>query len=226
MTFEAFPASETTRRILEREHAAARREREDRKRARGTGGGRPRRQAPADFRTSERHRTSYLSIGADQGRFLFMTAVATGARHIVEFGSSFGISTLYLAAAAEVTGGRVTGSEYHGPKAEKARASLREAGLDAFAEIRVGDARETFGDLASGIDLLFLDGAKDLYLEILLMLEPKLSERALVVADNVAGMDDDDPFLRHIAGPGYTTTMPVFAKGAFSYSLRLARQGA
>lgn len=78
--------------VLAREHAAAAPRRAKRRAARtGTG--------PVDFRTSDRHRITYLAIGPDQGRWLYGVVLATAAREIVEFGSSFGISTLYLAAA-------------------------------------------------------------------------------------------------------------------------------
>src|SRR5690606_13835429 len=87
-----------------------------------------------DFRTSELHRSSYLSISRAQGRFLYSAARAIGARHIVEFGTSHGISTLYLAAAARETGGRVIGSEFHADKIVRARANLAEAGLGDLVE--------------------------------------------------------------------------------------------
>ena len=108
-----------------------------------------------------------------------------GAKRIVEFGSSFGVSTLYLAAAAKDTGGRVIGTEMEASKAERARANLEEAGLADIAEIRVGDALETLKDLDGRVDLLFLDGWKDLYVPIARMMEPKLRPGALLLADNL-----------------------------------------
>ncbi|HDO52560.1 MAG TPA: methyltransferase, partial [Rhizobiales bacterium] len=114
-----------------------------------------------------------------------LCAKAIGATHIVEFGSSFGISTLYLAAAAKDTGGRVTGTEMEASKAEKARANLEEAGLADYAEIKVGDALETLKDLDGPVDLLFLDGWKDLYVPVAKLMEPKLRPGSLLLADNV-----------------------------------------
>lgn len=127
----------------------------------------------------------YLSIEPAMGVFLNLCAKAIGATHIVEFGSSFGISTLYLAAAAKDTGGRVTGTEMEASKAEKARANLEEAGLADYAEIRVGDALETLKDLDGPVDLLFLDGWKDLYVPVAKLMEPKLRPGSLLLADNV-----------------------------------------
>lgn len=206
---------------LAREHAAAKAMREARM-------AQPRDGAPSphtlDFRTSEAHRTQYLSIGPRMGRFLYNSARAIGARTIVEFGTSFGISTLYLAAAAADTGGKVTGSEFHPEKAEKARSNLTAAGLSAQADIRVGDARETLSSVEGPIDLLFLDGAKDLYLDILKMLEDRLRPGALVITDNADHLPEDEGFLRHVGDESgrYLTTLIGFHKGLASQSLVLS----
>lgn len=177
-----------------------------------------------DFRTSEAHKMQYLSIGPRMGRFLYNSARAVGARNIVEFGTSFGISTIYLAAAAADTGGKVTGSEFHPNKAEKARSNLADAGLSAQAEIRVGDAMETLKSIEGPIDLLFLDGAKDLYIEILKMLEDRLRPGAFVITDNADHLPQDEGFL-HYVGEGssrYLTTLIGFRKGLASQSLVLS----
>lgn len=205
---------------LAREHAVAKAIRETRMAQPRDEGAPPQ---TLDFRTSEAHRTQYLSIGPRMGRFLYNSARAIGARTIVEFGTSFGISTMYLAAAAADTGGRVTGSEFHSNKAEKARSNLADAGLSVHAEIRVGDARETLEPIEGPIDLLFLDGEKDLYIEILKMLENRLLPGALVIADNADRLPEDEGFLRHV-GEGsdrYLTTLLGFHKGLVSQSLVL-----
>lgn len=204
--------------VLEREHGAAAEQRRNRP-PRGEGAPSPARE---DFRTSEFFRTSYLSVGPEQGRFLYIAARATAARRIVEFGSSFGVSTLYLAAAARDTGGRVTGSEYHEEKAARAEANLREAGLADVAEIRRGDALSTLAGLDGPVDLLFLDGAKDLYLPVLKLLEPKLRPGSLVIADNVDMLGDEKGgFLDHISNGGgrYVTSMIRFERSGFSQSV-------
>ncbi|WP_428929366.1 O-methyltransferase [Marinibacterium sp. SX1] len=203
--------------VLDREHAAARAQRAERGRAANrTASG----TAPVDFRTSDRHRTAYLAIGPDQGRWLYGVVLATGAREIVEFGSSFGISTIYLAAAAAETGGRVTGTEFHAPKADKARANLGDAGLTA--EILQGDALDTLAGDGPDIDLLFLDGAKDLYLPVLRLLEPRLRKGSVVIADNIP-LDRETDFIKAVSasGGGYVTTVMQFGKGGMSHSVRL-----
>ncbi len=204
--------------VLKREHEAADAERAARRAASDTPDARA---DNPDFRFSDRMKTAYLAIRPDQGRFLYGQVVACEARTIVEFGSSFGISTLYLAAAAAQTGGHVIGTEYHESKAERARATLSDAGLDA--DIRVGDARETLSGPGANIDLLFLDGAKDLYLPILRLLEPRLAKGALIIADNIP-TDRQVPFLTAIAEPasGYATSLIRFGKGGMSCSVRLS----
>jgi predicted O-methyltransferase YrrM len=136
-------------------------------------------------RRSRLFRKIYIPVSPEVGRFLYLTARALGARSIVEFGSSFGISTLYLAAAARDNGGRVIGSELEPSKHRAATRSLADAGLSDIADVRLGDAMETLRDLPAPIDLLFLDGWKDLYLPILKMLTPRLRPGALVLADNI-----------------------------------------
>jgi len=207
---------------LKREHEAARAMRAARAARPPAADGQPAHKL--DFRTSEIHRTSYLSIGPRMGRFLYNTARAVGARNIVEFGTSFGISTMYLAAAAEDTGGRVTGSEFHPNKAEKARTNLADAGLADRAAIRVGDARETLADLEGPVDLLFLDGAKDLYIDILKMLEDRLRPGAAVICDNADHLPQDEGFLPYVGdtNPRYLTTLLGFHKGLASYSIVLS----
>jgi predicted O-methyltransferase YrrM len=130
--------------------------------------------------------TRYLEVGPDTGKLLYMLARACRARTMVEFGTSFGISTIHLAAALrENGGGKLIGTEFESSKVAGARANLVKAGLEDLVEIREGDALETLGtDLPAAIDLVLLDGAKPLYLNILSLLEPHFRRGTMVVADN------------------------------------------
>lgn len=128
----------------------------------------------------------YISVPPGEGRFLNLTARAIGARRVVEFGTSFAISTIYLACAVKDNGGgSVVGSEIEPGKHAAATANLERAGLSSFAEVRLGDALETLRDVPEPVDLVFLDGWKDLYLPVLELLKPKLRPGAVVLADNI-----------------------------------------
>jgi predicted O-methyltransferase YrrM len=128
----------------------------------------------------------HLAVSRETATLLYMLARSCRAATVVEFGTSFGVSTVHLAAALRDNGGgRVISSELEPSKAAQARENLAEAGLADLVEIRSGDALESLArDLPEPIDLVLLDGAKGLYPKILALLEPRLRSGALVVADN------------------------------------------
>lgn len=146
----------------------------------------------------------WLPVSRETGVLLYMLARSIGARNIVEFGTSFGISTLYLAAAMrDNDGGRLVSSEFETSKVRKAREHLKEGGLADLVEIREGDALKTLAvDLPESIDLLLLDGAKALYSDILTLVEARLRPGALVIADNADYCPDYVARVR-AAGSGY-----------------------
>jgi len=127
-----------------------------------------------------------LPVSRETGRLLYMLARGCHARTIVEFGASFGISTLHLAAALRDNGGgRLITTEFEPSKVARARKNLADGGLIDLVEIREGDAIRTLAvDLPETIDLLLLDGAKSLYPEILGLVESRFRHGAFVVADN------------------------------------------
>ncbi|AWB24567.1 methyltransferase [Methylobacterium currus] len=134
-----------------------------------------------------------MPVTPDFGALLYILARSSGARHVVEFGTSFGLSTLCLAAAMrENGGGRIVTTEFLPEKANRARAHFIEAGLDDLIELRVGDARETLArDLPDPVDLLLLDAAKDAYGDVLRLVEKRFRPGSLVVSDR-ADLDGDD----------------------------------
>jgi predicted O-methyltransferase YrrM len=131
-------------------------------------------------------REAYLAVTPEFGRLLYLLASVRKAHRVVEFGTSFGISTIHLAAALRDNGaGKLVTTEYEASKAERARKNLEAAGLLDLVEIRVGDALETLRSGVDGpIDLVLLDGPKDLYLPVLRLLESMLAPGALIAADN------------------------------------------
>jgi predicted O-methyltransferase YrrM len=143
----------------------------------------------------------YLAVSRETAVLLYMLARNARARSIVEFGTSFGISTLHLAAALKDNGGgRLIGSEFEPSKVVRARENIAAAGLSDFVEIREGDALETLArDLPESIDLVLLDGAKPLYPRVLALLEPRLRAGALILADNA---DMCPEYLAEVRAPG------------------------
>jgi predicted O-methyltransferase YrrM len=128
----------------------------------------------------------FIPVDRPSGRFLYLAALSIRARQIVEFGTSFGISTIYLAAATRDNGGgRVIGTEIEERKAARATAHVREAGLGDQLELRLGDARKTLASIDASVDLLFIDGWKDLYIPVLELVKPRLRRGSVVIADNV-----------------------------------------
>lgn len=148
-----------------------------------------------------------LPVSPETGTLLYMLARNSGARSIVEFGTSFGISTLHLAAALRDNGGgRLITSEFEPSKVARAQENLEAGGLADLVEIRAGDALQTLGSgLPDSIDLVLLDGAKALYPEILDLLESRLRPGAIVVADNA---DYSPEYLARVRSPaaGYLST--------------------
>jgi len=155
----------------------------------------------------ERLKDFPLPVSRGTGTLLYMLARSSRARTIVEFGTSFGISTLYLAAALRDNGGgHLITSEFESSKVARARDHLTAGGLIDLVEIREGDALETLSvDLPETIDLLLLDGAKALYPEILSLVESRLRSGSLIIADNAEYCPD---YLAHVREPanGYLST--------------------
>jgi predicted O-methyltransferase YrrM len=127
-----------------------------------------------------------LPVSRETGQLLYMLARGLKARSIVEFGTSFGISTLHLAAALRDNGGgKLITTEFEPSKAARARANLAAGGFLDLVEIREGDAMQTLAaNLPERVDLLLLDGAKALYSDILDLVESRLGPGAMILADN------------------------------------------
>lgn len=152
-----------------------------------------------------------LAVSRETGALLYMLARSSRAKAIVEFGTSFGISTLHLAAGLRDNGGgRLITSEFEPSKAARARENLSAGGLLDLVEIREGDALKTLGaDLPDTIDLVLLDGAKALYPEILDLVESHLTPGAIIIADNA---DNSPDYLARVRKPGSGYMSTPFAE--------------
>ncbi len=126
-----------------------------------------------------------LHVGEEVARVLRDLAIAREAKRIVELGTSYGYSTLFLADAARETGGRLITLDISEKKQAYARTELAEAGLDGYVDWLAGDALETLDTLDGGIDFVLIDLWKDLYVPCLEKLHPKLADNALIAADNI-----------------------------------------
>ena len=134
----------------------------------------------------------YIPVSEQEGELLFLLARAKAPQLIVEFGASYGISTLYLAAAARATNGRVITTEVHPQKCIALRETFADAEVHEHVTLLEGDAQITLQQVQQPIDLLFLDGWKSLYLPIFELLRPHLNPGALVIADNISFAECQD----------------------------------
>ncbi|HVB33458.1 MAG TPA: class I SAM-dependent methyltransferase [Patescibacteria group bacterium] len=126
-----------------------------------------------------------LGVGAETGTFLNILIKAKRPRTILEVGTSYGYSTLWLAEAARAVGARVISLEVSEDKTVLAKQMIARAGLQSSVEFVVGDALEKIPTVTGTIDFALIDLWKELYIPSFDRLYPKLSDGALVAADNV-----------------------------------------
>lgn len=129
----------------------------------------------------------YIPIHPAQGAFLYVQARALNAKNILEFGTSYGISTIYLAKAAKDNGGKVISTEYLPHKVKAATQNLKDAALNEYVHILEGDARETLKNIQTSFDFILLDGWPDLVFPIFKLIEPNLKKGAVIIIDDVEG---------------------------------------
>lgn len=164
----------------------------------------------------------YLSISNGQGKHLKKLIVQHNLKNIVEFGTSFGISTLFLAQGVMETGGHIISTELLESKAKKAISNFKKAEVDQLIEVRVGDAMDTLKNHDQTIDLLLLDGWKDLYLPLFRMLEPNFHEDTFIYVDN-ANFPDSKRFLNTIASDNKYHFESMFGGSVVLISLKKSK---
>jgi predicted O-methyltransferase YrrM len=126
----------------------------------------------------------YMSVSPAGGRLLTLVLAARPGT-VVEFGTSSGISSIYIAAALhDNLAGRLITTEFNQAKVAAARTTFAEVGLDDVITVLEGDARETLADVAA-VDFLLLDGWKELCLPVLRLLESRITAGTPIVADDV-----------------------------------------
>ncbi|AJP72485.1 O-methyltransferase [Sphingomonas hengshuiensis] len=176
----------------------------------------------ADYSTVyRRYADNFLAVSPEYGRFLYAIARARGATRIVEFGTSMGISTIYLAAALRDNGGgHLIGSEMEPGKVARARANLDAAGLGDLVEIRAGDALETLKDVGGAVDMVLVDGAFSLYLPVLKLVEQRLKPGAVILGEN-AFEPEYQAYVRDPANGYLSFSLPDAGRGN-EFSVRVA----
>lgn len=171
-------------------------------------------------RTCRDNAGHFLCVSPGYGRFLYAIARACKATRIVEFGTSMGVSTIYLAAALRDNGGgQLIGSELEPAKVARARANVAAAGLSDLVDIREGDALETLREVGGSVELTLIDGAWSLYLPVLKLIEPRLRAGAVVLAENAFAQD----YLEHVRTSGgyISQSLPIDQGRGNEFAVRL-----
>jgi predicted O-methyltransferase YrrM len=142
-------------------------------------------QRAAGLPSSQRTR----NVERETGRWLALLVRATKAGELLEIGSSNGVSTIWLAAAARQNGGQVTGTEILPERAAEANRNLVDAGLDTVAKVVAGDAQATVASITGPFDLVFIDAEKDDYVDHFEAVVDRVRIGGLILADNVISHD-------------------------------------
>jgi len=162
-----------------------------------------------------------LSVPRDDGRFLRLMAESTGAKNVVELGTSHGYSAVWMALALQKTGGKLTTFEIDAERAKLAREHFKQAGFDRIVTLIEGDAHKEVGKIEGPVDLVFLDADKEGYLDYLNQLLPKLRPGGLVIAHNIdPGMADPRYVEAITKNPDLDTVFANFGAGGVSITLK------
>ena len=129
------------------------------------------------------------AVGPNTGQLINILARSLKAPTILELGTSFGYSGIWLGEAARASGGRLITMELHDYKSAFAREMAARAGLADAIDFRVGDAVRMIGELQTGLDFVLVDLWKELYVPCLEAFYPRLNPGAIIVADNMLGPD-------------------------------------
>jgi predicted O-methyltransferase YrrM len=130
------------------------------------------------------------AVAPTTGRFLFALVAPNAGCEVLELGGSRGYSTIWMASAARILGGRVVSLEHDPAKCEAWRRNVAEAGLEEWAELIEGDAFDSLELIEEPFDVVFIDSEKEDYERLFALVRPKLEPGAVVVADNVLSHPD------------------------------------
>ena len=125
------------------------------------------------------------AVAPATGRFLFSIVAPQTGCEVLEIGGSRGYSSIWLGAGVRYLGGRVVSIEKDPQAAERWRANVREAGLEAWMELLEGDALDFLREIEDVFDVVFIDAEKSQYEEYFALARQRLEPGGLIVADNV-----------------------------------------
>ena len=165
-----------------------------------------------------------VALDRDKALFCYRLCRALGARRVVEAGTSFGVSTLYLAAAVRDNGGGVViGTENEPAKAAAARANFAAAGLADHIELREGDLLETLAELAGPIDFMLIDIWTPMARPALERVGPHLRQGAVVICDNTETYREYyRDYFDYVTDPANRlATMTLPFEGGLEFTVRL-----
>jgi len=183
---------------------------------------------PENYCDDDMHRflsDKMVALDRDKAEFCYQLCRSLRATRVVEAGTSFGISTLYLAAAVRdnlVENGVVIGTEHEPRKVEIARENFRQAGLSDYIELREGDLRQTLEDVGGPVDFMLVD-IWDVALPALERVSPSLRPGAIVACDNTTvAADEYRDYFEFVNDPDNRfRTMTVPFQGGFELTVRV-----
>lgn len=142
-----------------------------------------RRGTESDAREAD-HARKMLNLEPETAQLLSILVRSSGARRVLEIGTSNGYSTIWLAAAMAEMGGQVISIERSAEKQAMARENLARAGLAEHVALILGEASAVVRELARPFDFVFFDADRLSAPEQLKLLAPKFAPQVLIAADN------------------------------------------
>jgi predicted O-methyltransferase YrrM len=176
-----------------------------------------------DARTDQFLSDKLVALEREKAEFCYHLCRALRATRVVEAGTSFGVSTLFLAAAVRDNGGGVViGTEFEPEKAKAARANFAEAGLADFIDLREGDLRKTLANTGGPVDFMLVDIWTPMARPALELVAPSLRNGAVVICDNTTqfrdAYSDYFAFVNDPANRLRTMTLPF--EGGLEFTVR------
>lgn len=157
------------------------------------------------LRELEKTSKDFWNISRSSANFLNMIIKISGARKVVEIGTSNGYSGIWIAKALQETGGHLTTIEYYEKRIVMAQENFKKCGVDNIITIKQGSACDVLETLDFGIDFVFMDANKGEYIKYFDIISPKLRYGGIIAADNITSHAEKvAPFVEKIqADPNY-----------------------